>query len=112
MNNFSISPTVIDRLERLGERIRIARLRRGWSVVVLAGKAGVNRNTLTAVEQGKPGTSVVALVSALWALGLDEALEQVADPDRDLHGKTLEAARRPQRGRGAAQAGARTDYDF
>jgi hypothetical protein len=76
---------------------------------MLASKAGLNRNTLTAIEQGKPGTSVVALASVLWALGLDGALELVADPDQDSHGKSLEAARRPQRVRSGAKE---RDYDF
>ncbi len=108
MNKFSVPLPVTERLERLGDRIRTARLRRSWSIATLAGKAGINRNTLTAIEQGKPGTSVVALASVLWALGLDGALESVADPDQDSHGKSLEAARRPQRARGTTD----TDYDF
>lgn len=109
MNSFAAPPSVTDRLERLGDRIRTARLRRSWSIAMLAGKAGVNRNTLTAIEQGKPGTSIVALTSVLWALGLDDALESIADPDRDSHGKSLEAARRPKRVRRRVTD---TDYDF
>jgi transcriptional regulator with XRE-family HTH domain len=109
MSMFSISPLVTDRLERLGDRIRTARLRRAWSIAALAGKAGINRNTLSAIEQGKPGTSIVALASVLWALGLDGALESLADPDQDSHGKSLEAARRPKRARGG---GTDTGYDF
>lgn len=108
MNRFSVPPLVTDRLERLGDRVRTARLRRSWSIAMLASKAGINRNTLTAIEQGKPGTAIVALASVLWALGLDGALESVADPDRDSHGKSLEAARRPKRARRATD----TDYDF
>jgi transcriptional regulator with XRE-family HTH domain len=109
MNRFSVPPLVTERLERLGDRIRTARLRRSWSIAMLASKAGINRNTLTAIEQGKPGTSVVALASVLWALGLDGALESVADPDQDSHGKSLEAARRPKRARSGATD---TGYDF
>ncbi len=101
-------PLVTDRLERLGDRIRTARLRRSWSIALLAGKAGINRNTLTAIEHGERGTSVAALVSVLWALGLDGALESVADPDRDSHGRSLEEARRPKRARRAKDR----DYDF
>jgi ribosome-binding protein aMBF1 (putative translation factor) len=109
MIRFSVPALVTDRLERLGDRIRTARLRRAWSVAMLAAKAGINRNTLSAIEHGKPGTSVVALTSVLWALGLDGALESIADPDQDLHGKSLEAARRPKRARrGATETG----YDF
>ncbi len=109
MSRFSIPPLVTDRLERLGDRIRTARLRRSWSGAMLAGKAGINRNTLSAIEHGKPGTSVVALASVLLALGLDGGLESIADPDLDSHGKSLEAARRPERARRGA---ADEDYDF
>lgn len=101
---------VAERVAKLGQRIRVARLRRGWSVVDLASKAGVNRNTLTALELGKPGTAVGVCFTVLWALGLDKTLEAVADPDTDLHGKALEASRRPKR---AGKARKVSDiYDF
>ena len=43
---------VAEQVIQLGHRIRIARIRRGWSVADLASKAGINRNTLTALELG------------------------------------------------------------
>jgi hypothetical protein len=46
----------------------------------------------------------------LWALGLDRTLDGVADPDADLHGKALEAARRPSRAGKPRKAS--EDYDF
>jgi len=97
MSKFEMPMEVTQRIAQLGQRIRVARIRRGWSVAELAGKAGVNRNTLTALEQGKPGTAVGVCFTVLWALGLDKSLEAVADPDTDLHGKALEASRRPTR---------------
>ncbi|MDR3054440.1 MAG: helix-turn-helix domain-containing protein [Zoogloeaceae bacterium] len=120
MSNIVIPSQVAASLARLGQRIRIARLRRGWSVVELAEKAGINRNTLTALEQGKPGTAVGVCCTVLWALGLDFSLNAVADPDTDLHGKALEASRRPKRtgkrqkmgGAGSVGNGTENDYDF
>jgi len=101
---------VEDRLQRLGARVRVARIRRGWSVADLAAKASINRNTLTSLESGKPGTSVGVWVTVLWALGIDNTLEAVADPDSDRHGKALEAARRPLRvGKSRAT---KDEYDF
>ena len=97
MSNFVITLQVAERVTQLGQRIRVARIRRGWSVIDLASKAGVNRNTLTALELGKPGTAVGVCVTVLWALGLDKTLDAVADPDTYLHGKALEASRRPKR---------------
>ncbi len=110
MSKFVIPMEASERIAQLGQRIRIARIRRGWSVADLAGKAGVNRNTLTALELGRPGTAVGVCVTVLWALGLDKSLEAVADPDTDLHGKALEASRRPTRAGRSRKAS--DDYDF
>ena len=110
MSTFAIPSQAADRVAELGQRIRVARIRRGWSVVELASKAGINRNTLTALELGKPGTAIGVCFTVLWALGLDKSLDAVADPDGDLHGKALEASRRPKRAGRVRKAG--DDYDF
>ena len=86
-----------ERIKELGYRVRLARTRRGMSIAELAEKAGLNRNTLSALELGKPGVALGAHVTVLWVLGLDKTLDAVAHPDADIHGKTLEAARRPAR---------------
>jgi len=110
MSKFSMPQQAAVQVAQLGQRIRVARIRRGWSVADLASKAGINRNTLTALELGKPGTAVSVCFTVLWALGLDKSLSAVADPDSDLHGKALEAARRPKRAGKARKAN--DDYDF
>jgi len=110
MSNFTIPMDVSARVAHLGQRIRVARIRRGWSVVELASKAGVNRNTLTALELGKPGTAIGVCVTVLWALGLEQSLDAVADPDTDAHGKALEASRRPSRAGKPRKTS--NDYDF
>ncbi len=97
MSNFATPLPVSNCLIELGQRIRIARIRRGWSVAELASKSGVNRNTLTALELGKPGTAISICFTVLWALGLEASLDDVANPDNDVHGKALEASRRPAR---------------
>lgn len=101
---------VTQRIAQLGQRIRVARIRRGWSVADLAGKASINRNTLTALELGRPGTAIGVCFAVLWALGLDKTLDAVADPDADLHGKGLEASRRPTRAGKSRKTS--NDYDF
>lgn len=97
MSNFVIPAPAASRVAQLGQRIRIARIRRGWSVAELAAKAGINRNTLTALELGRPGAAIGVCVTVLWALGLDASLDAVAHVDADPHGKALEASRRPAR---------------
>ena len=110
MSKFLMPMQVTERVAQLGQRIRVARIRRGWSVVDLASKAGINRNTLTALELGKSGTAVGVCFSVLWALGLDKSVDAVADPDTDLHGKALEASRRPTRAGKPRKTS--DDYDF
>jgi len=110
MSKFVIPLRAIALIAQVGQRVRIARIRRGWSVADLAAKAGINRNTVTALEQGKPGTAIGVCFTVLWTLGLDTSLEAIADPDTDLHGKALEAARRPTRA--GKQRKAKEDYDF
>ena len=110
MSNFATPLHVSERIAQLGQRIRVARIRRGWSVLDLARKVGVNRNTLTALELGKPGTAIGVCFTVLWALGLEKSLDAVADPDTDVHGKALEASRRPTRAGKPRKTG--NDYDF
>jgi transcriptional regulator with XRE-family HTH domain len=111
MGEFSALPeNVASRIRALGQRIRLARTRRKLSIAELATKAGIDRNTLGALEFGKPGVSISAYFMVLWALGLEHTLDAVAHPDTDSHGKTLEAARRPKRVR--KPRAARKEYDF
>lgn len=110
MSKFNTPARAAEQVIQLGQRIRIARIRRGWSVADLASKAGINRNTLTALELGRPGTAIGVCITVVWALGLDKSVDVVADPDADLHGKALEAARRQARvGRPRKPS---DDYDF
>ncbi len=110
VGKFEIPAEVMDRIVQLGQRIRVARIRRGWSVAELAAKAGINRNTLTALELGRSGTAVGVCFTVLWVLGLDKTADAIADPDADLHGKALEAARRPMRASKPRKI--RESYDF
>lgn len=99
-----------ERIKELGHRVRLARTRRGMSIAEVAAKAGINRNTLNALELGKHGVAVGAYITILWALGLDKTLDGVAHPDSDTHGKTLEASRRPARVRKSQKS--KNEYDF
>ena len=99
-----------ERIKDLGYRIRLARTRRAMSIAEVAAKAGINRNTLSALELGKPGVALGAYVTVMWALGLEKTLDAVAHPDSDIHGKTLEASRRPARVRKSQKL--KNEYDF
>jgi len=111
MGNIKTLPIeTAERIKELGHRMRLARTRRGMSIAEVAAKAGINRNTLNALELGKHGVAMSAYVTVLWALGLDKTLDGVAHPDADTHGKTLEASRRPARVRKSQKS--KNEYDF
>jgi DNA-binding XRE family transcriptional regulator len=101
---------VADQIRVLGERIRVARVRRRMSQDDLARACGISRTTLVRMEAGSPRATLGATYSVLWTLGLLPTAAGIADPDTDEHGKTLEAARaakRVRRSRGPAD-----DNDF
>ena len=87
---------VAQALARLGRNIRTARLRRKLSHEQLAKRIGISRYVMADIEKGKPTTGIAAYLGALWALGLLTQMNGLADPDRDIEGKTLESARRPK----------------
>ncbi len=90
---------VQEALERLGRNIRTARLRRKVPQEELARRIGVSRFVVADIEKGKPGTGIAAYLGALWVIGLLDHMREVADPDRDEVGKTLERARSPKTAR-------------
>lgn len=75
------SPKLETILERLGENIKLARLRRRISASILADRAGMTRMTLRAIEQGKPTVSIGAYANVLFSLGLEQDLLKVAEDD-------------------------------
>ena len=99
---------VEDALARLGRNLRTARLRRRLRIQDVADRLGASRFTVADLEKGKPGVSAAAYFGALWALGLLEQAEDLADPDRDEEGRVLESARSPRR----ASPRRRLDNDF
>ncbi len=99
---------VEDALRRLGRNIRTARVRRKLRIEDVAERIGASRFTVADLEKGKPGTSMAAYAGALWALGLLEQMDDLADPDRDEEGKALESARSPRQ----APRRGRLDNDF
>lgn len=89
-------------LQVLGERIRVARLRRQMSQDELAEACQLNRRTVYRIEQGAAGIAIGNICTVLWVLGLLSTVDAVADPDTDDHGKILENANRAKRARKSA----------
>ena len=76
-----LMPAVTKELSNLGDRIRLARLRRNISMGLLSERAGISRPTLSAIESGEPGPSMGSYVSVLKVLGLHQDLSKVAADD-------------------------------
>jgi transcriptional regulator with XRE-family HTH domain len=85
-----LPPELRSRLEALGLRIRDARLHRKLRQIDLAGRTGLSRSTIEAVEKGSPDTAFGAYARVLWVMGLDRELDVVADPAMDQEGAALE----------------------
>jgi transcriptional regulator with XRE-family HTH domain len=98
-------PAVQRLLRELGENIRVARLRRAFSMELVAERAGMSRTTLRAVESGEPGVTLGSYANVLHSLGLHEDLGLVARDDE--LGRKLQDAKLPARRR-APKRGSRT----
>lgn len=82
--------------EALGERLRLARLRRRMSATEMAERMGVSRMTLYSLERGELSVGLGVLVRALGILGLEEDLNGLAADD-ELGRRLADAAIRPAR---------------
>jgi transcriptional regulator with XRE-family HTH domain len=83
--------------ETLGERLRLARLRRRYSETEMAERVGVSRMTIYKLERGDLSVGLGILVRALGVLGLDGDLDLLARDDelgRRLQDATIGRPRR------------------
>ncbi len=98
-------PQTQRRAEALGERLRLARLRRRMSLTELAARVDVTRHTLSRLERGDLSTSLGVLARVLGVLGLEGDLDRLARDDE--LGQRLQDVRlrRPRR----SAAGKRSD---
>jgi transcriptional regulator with XRE-family HTH domain len=85
-------------LEALGERLRLARLRRKLGVDITCERAGISRMTLYRAEAGNSAVALGTLVRILSVLGLESDLDLIARDDklgRLLQDNELKPRRRP-----------------
>src|SRR5678816_1794403 len=79
----SLPPAASQALQKLGEHLAIARVRRRETQRVWARRLGVSIPTLIRLERGDPGVGLGILATALWMLGRVQALPELADPEKD-----------------------------
>lgn len=69
-------------LSQLGERLKLARLRRKLSAVVVAQRSGISRTSLYKVETGDSGATLGTYLRVLAVLGLEGDINALAADDR------------------------------
>ena len=96
-NSVVLLPKQQKLLETLGENLKLARLRRGFSAELVAERAGISRASLWAVEKGSPSVAMGIYVAVLNALSLENDLLKVAADDE--LGRKLQDLNLPVRAR-------------
>jgi transcriptional regulator with XRE-family HTH domain len=77
-----VFPKQMKVLEEMGEQFKLARKRRGLTLVQVAERAGIHRETLRKVEKGEPGVALGAYFNVLKVLNLEnDFLKLAADDD-------------------------------
>jgi transcriptional regulator with XRE-family HTH domain len=68
-------------LIQVGEHIKLARLRRKYSMVQVSERANITRPTLLSIEKGSATVSMGAYLKVLMVLGLQNDLSKIARDD-------------------------------
>ena len=68
-------------MDDLGENIKLARLRRRFTSVQVAERAGIVRSTLWQIEKGSTSVSIGTYLQVLFVLGLEKDFEKLAKDD-------------------------------
>jgi transcriptional regulator with XRE-family HTH domain len=99
-----IMPKTRDILCQMGEQIKLARLRRKLSALLIAERAGISRQTLSAIEKGSSTVSIGSYAAVLHALNnMDTDLLLIAKDDE--FGRKLQDLNLPTRKRAPKKGG-------
>lgn len=61
--------------KQIGNLVRRARKRRGWSQTELGNKAGLRQETVSLIESGNPSTKLETILAVLAALDLEFTIQ-------------------------------------
>jgi transcriptional regulator with XRE-family HTH domain len=68
-------------LEQVGENIKLARKRRGFTTIQVSERAGIHRATLYQIEKGNPRVAFGAYFNVFRVLGLQDDFLKLAVDD-------------------------------
>ena len=74
-------PQVQKKLEDLGHRIKLARLRRKLTIEMVAERAKISRFSVREVEKGSPSVAIGIDVNVLMAIGMVKELDNFLADD-------------------------------
>jgi transcriptional regulator with XRE-family HTH domain len=89
------------RMSQLGERLKLARLRRRLSAEQVSERAGISRATLYKIELGEPNVAMGSFFQVMRVLGIETDFDHLAEDDafgrklQDMH--ILPKQRAPKR---------------
>jgi hypothetical protein len=101
-----LPPATLDALAKLGADLAVARLRRKESLASWATRMGVTVPTLMNMEAGEPSVSIGIYLTALWLIGRDSALGELASPAHDEGAIELDVREAIELGKARARASA------
>jgi len=84
-------------IQKLGQNLRAARLRRNLSIEDVATRIGVSPFAVADAEKGKPSTGVAVYAALLWTYRLLDQLTETASPTKDTEGAALSLSRKRAR---------------
>ena len=85
------------KMQIVGEQIKLARLRRNLSIAQVAERATCSPLTVSRIEKGAPTVAIGIYLRVLYALQLDDDILSLAKDDE--LGRTLQDMNLPQRER-------------